>query len=89
MIAAPKCTKRRSDWTSSCRITAMPMGTSMAAVAVLEIHIEMNAEAARMPKRRRWGSVPTRDMIVTAMRRCRFHCCIAAATHIPPRKRTM
>ena len=70
-------------------MTAMPMGIIMAAVAVLEIHSEMKAVAPRMPASSRRGSLPTRSMIPRAIRRWRFHCCMAAAIPMPPAKRKM
>ena len=74
---------------SSWAITESPIGSIIVAVAVFEIHSEMKAVAARKPNSRRRGSVPIARMITSAMRRCRFHCCIAAAMHMPPRNKKM
>ncbi len=68
---------------------ATPIGIIMVAVAVLVIHSEMKAVAARTPARRRRGSVPIFSMMPSAIRRWRFHCCIAAAIAMPPAKRKM
>ena len=71
-------------------MSAMPIGTIIVAVAVFEIHSETNAVAARKPSEQpRAARVPIARMMASAMRRCRSHCCMAAAMHMPPMKRKM
>ena len=42
--------------------------------------------ASSTPSKRRRGRVPVKPMMDRAMRRWRFHCCIAAAIAMPPAK---
>ncbi len=61
----------RSSRTASptCWMTASPMGIIMAVVAVLETHMETNAEAHMKPRMTLDGLVPTRATIWSANRR--------------------
>ncbi len=68
---------------------ASPMGTIITAVAVSEIHIERNAAAIMKPRTLRAGPPPTAWMMLSAMRRCRFHFCIVSAIMKPPMYRTI
>jgi hypothetical protein len=81
--------RRRPVSRSNSAITASPIGNIIAAVAVFEIQSETDAVASSSPNSRRLGSVPTTRITASAMRRCRFHCCMAAAMPIPPRNRKM
>ena len=69
--------------------TASAMGSIIAAVAVLLIHMETSAVAAITPKSRRLGLVPIRTMIASAMRRCSDHFSMAFPMKKPPIKRYM
>ncbi len=68
---------------------ATAIGIIIIVVAVFEIHIERNAVAIMNPSTRRRGLVPTRRMMCSAIRRCRFHRCIDIAMMTPPRKRKL
>ncbi len=70
-----------------CSTTAMATGVIMTQVAVLLIHMDSNAVASMKPSTRRFGLLPTRMMTLSAIRRCRFHFCIATAIRKPPIKR--
>ena len=67
----------------------MPMGNIITVVAVFEIHRLTNAVASMKPSTMRRGLTPIAEMIVSAMRLCRPHCCIDAAIIIPPRNRKL
>jgi hypothetical protein len=66
---------------------AIAIGTIIIAVAVLEIHIEINAVAVINPRIRRRGEVPAMRIICRAIRWCRFHRSIERAMIKPPRNR--
>jgi hypothetical protein len=68
---------------------AMPMGTIMIAVAVLEIHIERKAAATMNPRMSRRGPPPMRRMMTRAMRRWSPHRSMARAIMKPPMNRKM
>ena len=74
---------------SICRQMARPIGTIMTAVAVFEIHIDRNAAATMKPRTIRAGPPPTAWMMLSAIRRCRFHFSIVRAIMKPPRKSTI
>ena len=74
---------RSSTW----RMIARPIGTVITAVAVFEIHIDRNADAAMNPSTIRAGPPPMRWMMPSAIRRCRFHLCMVSAIMNPPIKR--
>ena len=57
------------------------------AVAVLEIHAEMKAEAIIMPSTIWSGRVPTAWMVRRAMRRCRLLRSVASPSTTPPSTR--
>ena len=63
------------------------IGSIIRVVAVLETHIDRNAVEIIIPRMIRRGEVPTRRSVSSAIRRCRFHFCIAMAMRKPPRKR--
>lgn len=65
------------------------MGIIITAVAVFEIHIETAAVDTSIPNSKRRGSVPMARMMMSATRRCRPHCSIAAPRVIPPRNKKM
>ncbi len=87
--AAPNPPSRSWRCSSSCFTSAIPIGTIITAVAVFEIHRLTAAVATSIPSSSRFGSVPTRRMISSAILRCRFHCSIAPPIAIPPMKRKM
>ena len=60
---------------STCNTIATPIGSMVTAVAVFEIHIDRNAAAIMKPSTMRAGPPPTRRMMLSAMRRCRFQRC--------------
>lgn len=61
----------------------------MTAVAVLETHILRNAVASMKPAITRVALVPIARTVNSAIRRCRFHRCIASAIRNPPMNRKM
>src|SRR5699024_4414307 len=65
-------------------IIASPIGTIIIAVAVLEIHIDKNPVETINPKIIIFVFVPTTEIIVKAIRRCKFHFSIAKAIINPP-----
>ena len=65
------------------------MGSIIAVVAVLLIHIDKNAVASMNPSTRRFGLVPTHARIRSAMRLCSPHFSIVTARKKPPMKRKM
>ena len=67
----------------------MPIGNIITVVAVFEIHRLTNAVASMKPSTMRRGLTPMAEMMVSAMRRCRPHCCIDAAIIMPPRNRKL
>ena len=62
------------------------MGSIITVVAVFEIHMERKAEAKIKPKMICLILVPVIEIILRAMRLCRFHFCIAKAKINPPTK---
>lgn len=72
---------------SNLKSTAKPIGNSITAVAVLEIHIEMIADAAIKPNIIDEGERPNKLIIKSAIRLCRFHFSIARAIINPPRNK--
>ena len=74
---------------STCSTIASPIGTMVTAVAVLEIHIDRKAAAIMKPSTMRAGPPPTRRMMLSAIRRCRFHRCIVSAIMKPPMNSTI
>lgn len=77
----------RSLFSTTSVRTLRPMGSIMSVVAVFDTHIDRNAVAIIMPSTMRRGCVPTRRRVRRAMRRWRFHFCIAMAMRNPPTKR--
>jgi hypothetical protein len=71
------------------RSTDIPIGSIITAVAVFETHIEMNPVAIMKPAIIGPGLSPMMLSVTSAMRRCRFHRCMASAMRKPPRKRKM
>ena len=65
------------------------MGSIIAAVAVLLIHMERNAVASMKPSTKRLGLVPTNAMIRSAMRLWSPHFSMVTARKKPPMKRKM
>jgi hypothetical protein len=74
---------------SLCAATATATGVIITAVAVLDIHIEINAEAAIKPKTVREGSVPIHNTIRKAMRRWRCQRSMDLPMKKPAMKRKM
>ena len=70
-------------------IIANPMGSIITDVAVLEIHMERNAEEAMNPSTRKSARRPMTWMIFRAIRRWRFHLSMDKAIKKPPMKRKM
>ena len=68
---------------------AIAIGTIIMVVAVFDIHMDKNQVATMNPRRIRLGLMPISRMMRRAMRRCRFHFCIASAMMNPPTKRKM
>ena len=68
-------------------MTAMAIGNIITAAAVFEIHNVTKPVASMNPNTIRRGLVPILDTIRNAIRRCRPHCSMHAAIHIPPKKR--
>ena len=68
---------------------ASPIGSTVIAVAVFEIHIDRNAAAIMKPRTMRAGPPPTRRMMLSAMRRWRFQRCMVRAIMKPPMNSTM
>jgi hypothetical protein len=62
------------------------MGSIIMVVAVLDIHMDINAVPHMNPITTRAGEVPKSDVIVRAIRRCRPHFSIARAIMNPPMK---
>ena len=67
--------------------TLKPMGSIMAAVAVLETNMLMMAVASMPPPIMLAGRVPTRRSVTMATRRSSPHRCMERARRNPPRKR--
>ena len=84
-----------SRWSEPSHSTSAPVrnafpsaiGSIIRVVAVLETHIDRNAVEIIIPRMICRGWVPTRRRVSSAIRRCRFHFCIAMAMRKPPRKR--
>ena len=68
---------------------ASPIGTIMTAVAVLETHIDRNAAATMKASTIRDGPPPMVRMILSAIRRCRFHFSMVRAIMKPPKNSTI
>ena len=68
-----------SNWES----TASTMGTIMAVVAVLDIHMDRNMVGIMKPNISRRGEVPIVKRAFKATRRCKFDCSTAMATITP------
>jgi hypothetical protein len=79
---APPACSRSSSW-----ITDSAIGSIITTVAVLLTHMLSAAVAPMNPAIRLAGRVPTRLMIVSAMRRCSPQLWSAAAMMKPPMKR--
>jgi hypothetical protein len=58
-------------------------------VAVFEIHMERTAVATMNPRITRLELVPRMEITCSAIRRCRFHRCMAIAKKNPPMNRKM
>ena len=69
--------------------TETPIGTIITAVAVFETHMLRNAVASMNPPMTRVALVPIARTVSSAMRRCRFHRCMASAIRKPPMNRKM
>ena len=67
----------------------MAMGNIIMAAAVLEIHKVMKAVPSMKPRTMRRGLTPMAATMLKAIHRCRPHCSMQAAIHIPPRKRKL
>ena len=63
------------------------MGSIITAVAVLETHMDRNPVAIMNPATIAEGLVPMTSRVSSAMRRCRFHRCMARARRNPPMNR--
>ena len=70
----------------ACCTMASASGIIIAVVAVFDTHIETNPAAHMKPRTIRVGEVPIRFTIASAMRRWRFHRCMACASMKPPRE---
>src|SRR5690554_8125212 len=70
-------------------ITDKPIGSIMIAVAVLLTHILRKAVASMIPAICRFGFSPIARKVSSAIRRCRFHFCMARPRVNPPRERKM
>ena len=68
-------------------MTAMAIGTIIAAVAVLDTQAEISAVETMRPSTMRLGFVPKSEIVRSAMRRSRCQRCTPAAMRKPPRKR--
>ena len=69
----------------SSLIMAIPMGSIITEVAVFEIHIDKKAVATIKPKITYRTSEPMKEMILMAMRLCKFHFSIPIAIRNPPK----
>jgi len=95
--ALPSCENRTAACPPSAGRTEVPswwrtasaIGIIIAAVAVLDIHIEMNAVEHMKPRSSRGGRAPNSMSTRRAMRFCRWTASSAAATTRPPKKRTI
>lgn len=77
----------RSGFISSATEIDASMGNIISVVAVLEIHIERNAEATIKPNMIRCGLPPIMSIIFNAILLCKFHRCIVSAMRKPPMNR--
>ena len=66
------------------KITAVAIGNIIIAVAVLDTHMDKNAVAIINPPIKAFGEVPTTEIIVSAIRLCKFHFSNASANINPP-----
>ena len=76
--------RRRRSATST---TDSTIGTIIAAVAVLETHMLMNAVAPIVPATMAFARVPTRRSVMNAMRRSSPQRAMASARTKPPKNR--
>ena len=66
------------------RVDPWDVAVDSVVAAVLEIHIDKAAVATMNPNNRWPGPLPNSIRMRMAIRRCRFHRCIASATMNPP-----
>ena len=69
--------------------TDTPIGSIITAVAVLDTHMDRKPVATMNPATIWEGLVPMTFTVSSAMRRCRFHRCMARASRNPPMNRKM
>ena len=68
----------------NCATIAIAIGSIITAVAVFEIHIDINAVATINPRIMFTTFVPIKLIMFNAIRLCKFHFCIAIAIIKPP-----
>lgn len=69
--------------------TETPIGSIITAVAVLDTHMLRKPVAIMNPAMTRVERVPIARTVSSAIRRCRFHLCMAIAMRNPPMNRKM
>ena len=80
---------RPEVWATTRVSTDTPIGIIITAVAVLETHMDRNPVAIMNPATTPPGLVPMALTVTRAIRRCRFHRCMARARMKPPMNRKM
>ena len=84
--APPSARSPLPSW-ERARAAPMAMGASMSVVAVLEIHIEISAEAHMKPATKATGRPPASEAMESAMRSCSRQRSMHAASMKPPMNR--